>query len=419
MGACVSVCLYACACVSGSVHLRVCVVFLCAWAQSVAIKKISKKGRNAKAVEKIRNEIEVMRRGHHPNCIELHTVYESANHIYIVMELVRGGELLDRIINKEHYTELEAAKCFMQIMDAIQYLHSQGIVHRDIKPENILYTETSKDSAIKLADYGLSRIFEAEDLARGRERMMSRCGSPNFVAPEVLSGSGYGKGCDIWSAGIILYILLCGFLPFDQAEVEDNDREKVKLPVIGVVDFPSPYWDHLSQESQKLVTEMLVIDPEERITSERVMQHQWIEMCRKGALPQADMPDMQQRLKDNVVTRKLLGAVNSLSALRHMRRSDVNWRALHHTLRETAVDCLNKIKLDPRREAELREGFDLLDRDNSGRISMDNLKDSMKALGHLQYDAELDFMMERFDLYQTGVPCFLSRSGAQPGAWCA
>jgi Ca2+-binding EF-hand superfamily protein len=149
------------------------------------------------------------------------------------------------------------------------------------------------------------------------------------------------------------------------------------------------------------------------------MQHQWIEMCRKGALPQADMPDMQQRLKDNVVTRKLLGAVNSLSALRHMRRSDVNWRALHHTLRETAVDCLNKIKLDPRREAELREGFDLLDRDNSGRISMDNLKDSMKALGHLQYDAELDFMMERFDLYQTGVPCFLSRSGAQPGAWCA
>ena len=193
------------------------------------------------------------------------------------------------------------------------------------------------------------------------------------------------------------------------------------LPIIGVVDFPAPYWDNISAESKQLVVEMLVVDPKARITSEAIMKHRWIEMCREGTLPTADMPQMQQRLKDNVVTvrdtraqraasgrlagggasaegadsargavrcgmwqRKLLGAINSLAALRHMRRADVDWDAMHRLMREMAVDCLSKIRLDPQREAELRSGFDLLDRDNSGRISLVNLEDSMKALGHLQ-----------------------------------
>jgi serine/threonine protein kinase len=123
-----------------------------------------------------------------------------------------------------------------------QYLHENGIVHRDIKPENILYMENSKDSTIKLADYGLSRCFEALDLNQGRVRMMSRCGSPNFVAPEVLDGSGYGKSCDIWSSGIILYILLCGFLPFDQAEVVGTNKEKVLTPAMSIVSLSSSFF---------------------------------------------------------------------------------------------------------------------------------------------------------------------------------
>ena len=364
--------------------------------ETVAIKKISKKGRSAQAMESIRNEIEVMKRVKHPHCISLSSVYESANHVYIVMELARGGELLDRIINKEHYTESEAAKCFIQIASAIQYLHSQGIVHRDLKPENILYTETSKDSAIKLADYGLSRCCDADDLNNGRIRMMSRCGSSNFVAPEVVCGSGYGKSCDIWSAGVVLYILLCGFLPFDAAEPGS-------LPVISLeVDFPKPYWDDMSDDSKDLVRRMLVIDPKARITTEKVLQHSWTEMYRQGTLSHLHMPQMQQRLKDHVLTRKLLGAINSLAALRNMQLAEVDWDRIHRIMRKMALGCLSKIKLDPSREAELREGFGLLDRDNTGKISLSNLEDSMRALGHLRSQEQVDFMMKRFDLYQTG-----------------
>jgi serine/threonine protein kinase len=364
--------------------------------ESVAIKKITKKGRSAQAMESIRNEIEVMKRVKHPHCISLCSVYESANHVYIVMELARGGELLDRIINKEQYTESEAAKCFIQIVSAIQYLHSQGIVHRDLKPENILYTETSKDSAIKLADYGLSRCFNADDLNMGRIRMMSECGSSNFVAPEVMSGWGYDKSCDIWSAGVVLYILLCGFLPFDAAEPGS-------LPVITQeVDFPKPYWDHMSDASKDLVRRVLVIDPKARITTEEMLQHSWTEMYRQGTLPHLPMPQMQQRLKDHVVTRKLVGAINSLAALRNMQLAQVDWDRIHRTMRKMAVDCLSKIKLNPKREAELREGFDLLDRDNTGNISLSDLEDSVQALGHLGSQEDVDFMMKRFDLYQTG-----------------
>ena len=129
-------------------------------------------------------------------------------------------------------------------------------------------------------------------------------------------------------------------------------------------------------------------------------------MCREETLPQSDMPQMQQRLKDNIVTRKLLGALNSLSALRHMQRADVDWEELHRIMRETAAECLSKIHVDSQRQAELREGFDLLDRDNSGRISLANLKDSMMALGHLKDSHEVDFMMSRFDLYK--VPSTLN-----------
>jgi Ca2+-binding EF-hand superfamily protein len=221
------------------------------------------------------------------------------------------------------------------------------------------------------------------------------------VAPEVMSGAGYGKSCDIWSAGVVLYILLCGFLPFDAAE--PGSREKLALPAFAAdVDFPKPYWDHMSDASKDLVRRMLVMDPKARITTAKVLQHNWIEMCRQGTLPQLLMPQMQQRLKDNVMTRKLMGAINSLAALRNMQLVEVDWDRVHCLMREKAVDCLSKIKLDPTREAELREGFDLLDRDNSGKISLSNLEDSMRALGHVRSKEEVEFMMNRFDLYQTG-----------------
>ncbi|EKX43618.1 hypothetical protein GUITHDRAFT_163809 [Guillardia theta CCMP2712] len=366
----------------------------------VAIKKITKKGRDAKAIEKVRSEIEIMKRVNHPNCITLYGVYESSNHIYIVMELVKGGELLDRIISKDHYSEMEAARCFHQIIAAIHYLHRAGIVHRDLKPENILYADRDSDANIKIADYGLSKMFEAGELASGRARMLSRCGSPNFVAPEVLNGGGYGQECDIWSAGVILYILLCGFLPFDQQEVHGH-KEKMFLPKIGPLDFPRPYWDYISEEAVDLVTKMLVIEPKKRLTCEEIFIHPWLQKFQEGKLHKDSMPQMQRILKDNLCARRLMGAVYSLTAIRRMR-TDLDWDYMHKVMRGMAAEYLAQIKLDPEREAELREGFNLLDRDRSGRISMENLTESMRALGHYKGEAEIKDMLNRFDIFQTG-----------------
>jgi len=350
---------------------------------------------------KIRKEIEIMKKVRHPHCVQFYSVYESANNIYIVMELMAGGELLKRLVEKEKYTEMEAARVFHQICKAVKYLHSIGIVHRDLKPENILYATNDPDSPIKIADYGLSKLVDSAALSSGRARIYSRCGTVNFVAPEVYEGKAYGTGCDVWSAGVILYILLCGFLPFEQTECETSSgEESVMVPQFGKLDFPMPYWRDISKEACNLCSKMLDVNPDTRISMGKVLAHDWIKMFLSGQLPDRHMPMIQTQLQD-LRARKLMGAVHSLTALQRMR-STVDLRALHHVIRGEAETRLAHLKLQPEREAELRESFDLLDRDRSGRISLKNLSDAMHAFGLRTGEDELSDMMERFDLFQTG-----------------
>jgi len=143
----------------------------------------------------------------HPNVVKLYEIFDEGDCMYLVLELMSGGELFDRVVEKEHYSEKEAADTIRPIVDALRYCHSMGIIHRDLKPENLLYANRELSAIIKITDFGLARFLEGE-LAT------TACGTPGYVAPEILEGKGYGKEVDYWSIGVIIYILLCGFPPF-------------------------------------------------------------------------------------------------------------------------------------------------------------------------------------------------------------
>ena len=136
----------------------------------------------------------------HPNVVKIYEIFDEDDCIYLVLELLAGGELFDRIVEKEHYSEKEAADTIRPIVDAIRYCHSLGIIHRDLKPENLLYLTTEENSIIKVTDFGLARFVE-------NELATTACGTPNYVAPEIINGQGYNKEVDYWSIGVIIYIM--------------------------------------------------------------------------------------------------------------------------------------------------------------------------------------------------------------------
>uniref|UniRef100_A0A0K8VG67 Calcium/calmodulin-dependent protein kinase type 1 n=1 Tax=Bactrocera latifrons TaxID=174628 RepID=A0A0K8VG67_BACLA len=176
-----------------------------------AVKIIDKKALKGKE-ESLENEIRVLRRLAHPNIVQLLETFEDKWKVYLVMELVTGGELFDRIVEKGSYTEKDASDLIRQILEAVDYMHEQGVVHRDLKPENLLYYSPNNDSKIMISDFGLSKMEDSGIMA-------TACGTPGYVAPEVLAQKPYGKAVDVWSIGVISYILLCGYPPF----YDEND----------------------------------------------------------------------------------------------------------------------------------------------------------------------------------------------------
>merc|ERR1719222_1191188 len=187
--------------------------------------------------------------------------------MHLVMELVTGGELFDRIVSRGNYTEKDAASLMATLCDALNYLHGKHIVHRDLKPENLLYSSPADDAIIKVADFGLARVVSGKDM------MKTACGTPGYVAPEILKNQGYDSGAvDVWSAGVILYILLCGFPPFYEEELPALFDQILHARF----DFPSPWWDNISKEAKDLVKAMLVIDPAARLTAAQVMEHPFV-----------------------------------------------------------------------------------------------------------------------------------------------
>jgi len=235
-------------------------------AQQFAIKVINKKDLGKDYEKNLKMEVDILKKVHHSNIIALKELFDTTEKLYLVMELVTGGELFDKIVEKGSYTEAEASTLVRKIVSAVDYLHNIGIVHRDLKPENLLLKRADNDLEVAIADFGLSKII-------GQQMMMqTACGTPSYVAPEVLNASGYGKEVDMWSIGVITYILLCGFPPF----YGDTVPEIFEQIMEANFDYPEEYWGSVSKEAKDFINKLLVVEPEKRLTAAESLKHPWV-----------------------------------------------------------------------------------------------------------------------------------------------
>ncbi|GAB2212179.1 hypothetical protein Droror1_Dr00025529 [Drosera rotundifolia] len=333
--------------------------------EKFACKSISKmKLRTPVDVEDVRREVEIMKHlPKHPNVVTLRDTYEDEDAVHIVMELCEGGELFDRIVARGHYTERAAAAVTKTIVEVVQMCHKQGVMHRDLKPENFLFANKKENSPLKAIDFGLSVFFKPG------EQFTEIVGSPYYMAPEVLKRN-YGPEVDVWSAGVILYILLCGVPPF-WAETEQGVAQAI---IRSVIDFKRDPWPKVSDNAKDLVKRMLDPDPKKRLTAQGVLDHPWLQNAKKA--PNISLGEtVKARLKQFSVMNKL-----KKKALRVI--------AEHLSLEEVAG---------------IKEAFEMMDAGKKGKINMEELRGGLHKLGQQVADPDLQILMEAADVDGDGT----------------
>lgn len=232
-----------------------------------ALKRINKA---SNGIDDIDKEIDIMLEVSHDYCVGLYEVFDTHREVVLVMELCEGGELFERIMErnkmKNKFTEHEGALIFSKLVCAVQHLHSKGIIHRDIKPENILMMDTDDDLNIKLADFNLSKLLLGDNYTT------TVLGTMGYCAPEVISHKPYTFSVDIWSLGVLLYIILAGFPPFPLGR---DPMAPIKTKQ-GKFSFPKTHWAHISDEAKDFIRKMLVLNPDERIPLGQMHSHPWL-----------------------------------------------------------------------------------------------------------------------------------------------
>ncbi|KAI5592803.1 hypothetical protein POPTR_004G207300v4 [Populus trichocarpa] len=330
-----------------------------------ACKSISKRKLISKEdVEDVRREIQIMHHlAGHKNIVTIKGAYEDQLYVHIVMELCSGGELFDRIIQRGHYTERKAAELTKIIVGVVEACHSLGVMHRDLKPENFLLVNKDDDFSLKAIDFGLSVFFKPGQV------FTDVVGSPYYVAPEVLLKQ-YGPEADVWTAGVILYILLSGVPPF-WAETQQGIFDAV---LKGYIDFDSDPWPVISDSAKDLIRKMLCSQPSERLTAHEVLCHPWIND--NGVAP------------DRALDPAVLSRLKQFSAMNKLKKMAL--RVIAESLSEEEI-------------AGLKEMFKAMDTDNSGAITFDELKAGLRRYGSTLKDVEIRDLMDAADVDNSGT----------------
>jgi len=329
-----------------------------------AVKTIPKT--QMKNLERFQQEIALMKMMDHPNIIKLYESFEDHRNIYLVMELCAGGELFDRIIESGHFTEVQAATLMQQIVRAIYYMHENHVCHRDLKPENFLFMtkDPIEKNLIKIIDFGLSCQFEAGQV------LTTKAGTPYYVAPQVLAGK-YDQLSDMWSVGVIMYVMLCGYPPF----FGETDAEVLAKVRLGNFSFNAADWKNVSEDAKNLIRMLLKMNPRDRYTAEQALNHDWI----SKKAPKATNVSLQSNFVDN---------------LRGFRSQNKLKKAALHII----AGQLNEDQIKA-----LRETFMALDGNGDGLLTAAEMKEGLAKAGLKDIPIDLQQILEDVDSDGSGV----------------
>jgi len=368
-------------------------------------------------IEKFQNEMKILAMVDHPNIVRLFEVIEDDKYFNLLQELCTGGELLTKIQTTQ-LKEKEIAKIFNQIMSAVAYCHEKGIVHRDLKLENILFASEDPDSPIKIIDFGFSVLFGKNDINKvndnndlkkyGFKRMKTKVGTLYYISPEIIKGN-YDEKCDIWACGVILYILLCGYPPFNGP----SDKEVYNIITQVKYDFKQPMWKNVSKHAKELIKNMLT-PAKNRYTAKQVLNSKWLEIKLKDADESTNYLDYKHiskfktynKFKQAILT-FIASRLNSDESkkIRNIFCNIDEEKKGFITLEDFIKYIINECNIDDiiNNEEELKKGFYSVDIDHNNKIDYTEfLAANLDEKIYLKKE-KLQEAFRTFDINDTGV----------------
>jgi calcium-dependent protein kinase len=334
-----------------------------------AVKVLRKSHMDDDEKKMLFNEINNLKDLDHPNILKMYEFFEDDKRYYIVTDICKGGELFDEIVARGKFSERDASMLLKQILSCINYCHQNNIVHRDLKPENVLLEQNKEFDQIKIIDFGTSLVFDET------KKLDEKLGTPYYIAPEVLAKN-YGAKCDIWSCGVITYIVLSGIPPFNGA----SDQEIMKKVKLGKFSFADPVWASISDSGKDFITKLLTKDQEKRPSAEQALQHPWI-------------------VQANELQREAVSSDMAMGALTNLQNFNAQSKLKQATFAFIASQLLSKGEKE-----QIDKVFRAMDANGDGKLSKEEIKNGYaEYFGRSLNDNEIDEMFDKVDSDKSGA----------------